>query len=152
MASKIQSTTPHLLVVVFLILFANLTHFAPSAAGQKASRAEGEREDALFLCLSQKLGVRPGELRDIGNPDHAFDAKSGRNFVYDHDKQAWVDTKTLQAVCTPAEVEDWFFLCLSQKLGVRPGELRDIGNPDHAFDAKSGRNFVYDHDKQAWID
>ena len=59
-------------------------------------------EDWLFMnCLVKTLNVRPAELRDPVNPDRAFDPTTGRNFFYDKDKEAWVDSKTGEQVCPP---------------------------------------------------
>jgi|CXWL01.1.fsa_nt_gi hypothetical protein len=120
------------------------------------SSSDAQLEDALFLCLSQTLNVRPGELRDPSDHTRAFDPNTGRNFVYDRANKAWIDTKTGERMCpkteSAASLEDALFLCLSQTLKVRPGELRVSSDHTRAFDPNTGRNFVYDKKKKAWID
>ena len=83
----------HWLPIVILgsVLLVALPHHAMA---QKASDAE--LEDALWICLRTKF---PGMQRDISDHTRAFDPDSGRNFAWDADKQAWIDTKTGECMC-----------------------------------------------------
>src|SRR6266498_3897455 len=124
--------------------------------GAKQTKQDAQLEDALFLCLSQKLKVRPGQLRSAGDHTQAFDLTTGRSFFYDKDKKAWRDEKTGEFICptklSDPALEDALFLCLAQKLKIRPGELRSSMDHTQAYDLKSGRSFFWDKDKKAWRD
>src|SRR5450759_3996563 len=87
----------------------------------KQTRQEAEVEDALYLCLKSKFNHVERNYSDHGN---AFDPDAGRNFHYDKDKQAWIDSKTGECICpkcadapakAAAEVEDALYLCLKSK-------------------------------------
>ena len=56
-------------------------------------KTSAERADTFFKCLREKF---PEIRRDTYT---AYDPPSGRNFAWDSDKQAWIDTKTLECVC-----------------------------------------------------
>ena len=45
-------------------------------------------------CL-QKQGAE----RNLADPQHAHNPKTGQNFVWDKDKKSWIDTKTGECVC-----------------------------------------------------
>ena len=140
---------------IIFFLVTSLTFFAEPLMAQKTRDAA--IEDCSYLSLLNKLGLKKDEDRAIRDPsDHtrAFDPKSGRNFFYDKNKQAWIDSKTGESMST-FNLEDCFYLCLLNKLGLKKDEDRAIRDPsDHtrAFDPKSGRNFFWDKDKQAWRD
>src|SRR5450759_2071776 len=62
----------------------------------KQTRQEAEVEDALYLCLKSKFNHVERNYSDHGN---AFDPDAGRNFHYDKNKQAWIDSKTGECIC-----------------------------------------------------
>jgi opacity protein-like surface antigen len=96
--------------------------------------------------------------RDLSDHGRAFDPDTGRNFFYDKDKEAWIDSKSGEQVCPQtgntisdaAIVEDyWFKTCLRDHF---KNIQRDLSDHGRAFDPDTGRNFFYDKDKEAWID
>jgi hypothetical protein len=110
-------------------------------------------EDGLYQKLKRQI---KSVERDISDHTRAFDPETGRNFAYDKDRKAWIDTKTGQSVTpglTPAETEacweDCCYKCLKSKI---KSVERDISDHTRAFDPESGRNFAYDKNKKAWID
>ena len=133
---------------ILVIMTALVIAFTGQAMAQKPTDAQ--LEDALWNCLSKRV---PGTDRDAGDHTRAFNPNTGQNFVYDKDKNAWIDAKTGEAICpkstTSAGLEDAFWSCLSERI---PGTDRDAGDHTRAFDPNTGRNFVYDKDKGAWID
>jgi hypothetical protein len=133
---------------ILVIMTALVIAFTGQAMAQKPTDAQ--LEDALWNCLSKRI---PGTDRDAGDHTRAFNPNTGQNFVYDKDKNAWIDAKTGEAICpkstTSAGLEDSFWNCLSERI---PGTDRDAGDHTRAFDPNTGRNFVYDKDKGAWID
>ena len=76
-----------------VIMTALVITFTGQAMAQKPS-TDASMVDALFkYCLREKF---PEIRRDTYT---AYDPPSGRNFAWDSDKQAWIDTKTLECVC-----------------------------------------------------
>ena len=61
----------------------------------------------FYDCLKSKF---PKVERHLGIDGglSAFDSQSGRNFAWDKDKQAWIDTKTLECICPtcPGQVKE----------------------------------------------
>lgn len=136
-----------------LILFACVSLFAAQAMAQQSNDAKTGLRDALWLCLREKV---PGVERSFDGGT-AFDPNTGRNFAYDDDKHAWIDTKTLECICPkclPGASDakngrrDALWLCLREKV---PGVQRSFDGGT-AFDPNTGRNFAYNDDKHAWID
>ncbi len=117
---------------------------------QKPSPSEDAAlEDALWSCLHDRS---PGVERDASDHIRAFNPNTGQNFVYDKDKKAWIDAKTGECICPkcpPKDLEDALWFCLKYR---SPGVERDASDHTRAFNPKTGQNFVYDKDKQAWID
>jgi hypothetical protein len=155
---KIRSVFPQ--SVVAFALFACVASFAdPAMAQTKPGASPDQVEDATYACLYGKFNERSADIVDSlqRSSDHtrAFDSKTGRNFVYDVDKKAWMDTKSGESV-TSANLEDALYCCLYFKFNERSVDFVDSlqRSSDHtrAFDSKTGRNFVYDASKPAWID
>ena len=98
MNNKIRSAISHFLVAL-LVLFSTLTLSAPSAVAQKPqadSKQVGTTyRGILFRCLQKKWP----DIRISGDGDSAFIPETGQNLAWDSDKQAWIDTKTLECIC-----------------------------------------------------
>jgi opacity protein-like surface antigen len=112
-------------------------------------------EDYLYVhCLKEAFKTVE---RDVVDHTRAFDPGTGRNFVYDKDKEEWIDTKTGEVICPKngpskkaAAYEDYLYVhCLKEAFKTVE---RDIVDHARAFDPGTGRNFHYDKDKEAWID
>ena len=148
---------PPWLRVAIISLMISGVFSVPVVAQETATMQDAQLEDALFSVLFAKFNVVTDGVNSVqraGDPDSAFDSNSGRNFVYDHRKKVWIDAKTGEAV-TSANLEDALFQCLFAKFNVVTDGVNSVqraSDPDSAFDSKSGRNFVYDHQKQSWID
>jgi opacity protein-like surface antigen len=145
-ARQITESLSGTLFLSTLIVATMLCALPQGAIAQTGSDAQ--MEDALWKCLKQRI---PTVERSIGDHARAFDPESKRNFAWDSDKQAWIDTKTLESICraTDAIKEDVLWKCLKQRI---PTVERSIGDHTRAFDPVSKRNFAWDSDKQAWID
>jgi len=88
-----------------------------------------------------------GILPDQGDPNHAFDAASGRNFVRDPATGAWQDAATGKPVPSGPIIDIKAYpggtSVFSKDLPPSgTGILPDQSDPNHAFDAKGGRNFA----------
>ena len=139
--SRTNTSVSVRLISIWLVLFACLVLLAGQAIAQTPDTPVSSR-GSLYLCLKSKFP----ELSLGSNGDTAFDPVSKRNFAWDEDKQAWIDTKTLKSICGRSRGNLW--LCLKAKFP----ELSLGANGDTAFDPESKRNFAWDSDKQAWID
>ncbi|MGH9745771.1 MAG: outer membrane protein [Candidatus Acidiferrales bacterium] len=158
---------------VFLVISGACCLSAP--AQQAPTPEDTQVEDALYLCLrAQILRVPQGEItrprtvsslvRSPTDPDRVSDSETGKNYVYDHEKHAWTDAETGEPVTPTANnLEDAFYCCLrAQILRVPQGDLarprtvsslvRSPTDPDSVSDSETGKNYVYDHDRKAWID
>ena len=83
--------------VVLVVSPLVFTAFLHHALAQKPTDAQ--LKVTLYECLKSKFPGVTGKL-DAGLAGRAmFDPDSGRNFGWDEDKQAWVDTKTLECIC-----------------------------------------------------
>jgi hypothetical protein len=151
MNHKWQSRIPLLLAISFVLL-TSLTVLSGSAMAQGPSDAPVN----IFFhgCLKRKF---PNIERSFSDPLRARDLDSERNFAWEPDKQAWIDIRSLQAVC-PAESKDdpkdqpaniYFHGCLKRNF---PNVERSFSDPLSARDPDSGRNFAWEEDKQSWID
>ena len=115
--------------------------------------------------------------RDLTDPNRAFDPASGQNYFWDKETKTWKDAKTGKSV-TSNNLRDALFCCLAHEsiiynpetghwVDIKTGKAvgssivedvlkktvqRDLTDPNRAFDPQSGRNFVYDKSRQAWID
>ncbi len=160
MNNKARSAILHTLVIP-LVFFPNLALFPKSAVAQSSTARQLAKPDAVYedyLYVNCLRAQFPEVRRDISDHTRAFDPGSGRNFAYDNEKKAWIDTKTLKGVTCPRNVsknsdpvyEDYTYVnCLRAQF---PGVRRDISDHTRAFDPDSGRNFAWDSDKQTWID
>ena len=63
---------------------------------QAQQKADATLEDALWKCLKKTI---PTVERSIGDHTRAYDPESGRNFAWDSENKAWIDTKTLECIC-----------------------------------------------------
>jgi opacity protein-like surface antigen len=64
-----------------------------------ASQKNAIKDDYQFVnCLREKFKTIQ---RDPSDPTRAFDPQSGRNFFWDRDKEAWIDSKTGEQICPP---------------------------------------------------
>ena len=92
-----------------LLIISGLAAFPKDVTAQTSS--DTYLEDALFQCLAGKFvkiergavttpdRVRTTVQRDPSEHTRAFDSNAGRNFVYDQNKKAWIDTKTGECIC-----------------------------------------------------
>ena len=127
-------------ISIRLVLFACLFLLAGQAIAQIPNTPVSSR-GSLYLCLKRKFP----ELSLSGDGATAFDPESKRNFAWDEDKQAWIDTKTLESICRRSRGDLYF--CLISKFP----ELSLSGDGSTAFDPVSKQNFAWDSNKQAWI-
>ena len=75
--------------------------------------------DAQFDCLKSKF---PELQRSLDKKDTASDPASQRDFAWQEDKQAWIDTKTQESICPPSGIDPCLvgtWECTSFKEGIR---------------------------------
>jgi hypothetical protein len=85
--------------------------------------------DAQFDCLKSKF---PEVDRSLDKKDTAFDPASKRNFAWDDDKQAWIDTKSLESICPPRGIDP----CL-----VGTWECTSFKEPNNKYFTGGGTGF-----------
>jgi hypothetical protein len=110
------------------------------------------------------------------DPNRAYNSQTGQNLYWDRKTKTWKDSKTGRAV-TSGNARDALFCCLKkvnytwesqfgQWVDIATGKSvsasavgealisveKNLGDPNRAFDKKTGRNFAWNDKKQAWID
>ena len=82
-------------------------------------------------------------LPDVTDPKRAFDPRTGRNFAFDQKTCTWIDVRSGQRVSSgpvlPPTGSD--ILSAGGEVVYRT-VLPDVTDPNRAFDARTGRNFV----------
>jgi hypothetical protein len=100
----------------------------------------------------------PGNAQqDLQQPDHAFDATTGQNLVWDPNKRSWVDAKSGQVLgfqgafagdgtIVPAPAPS------VAKNGTKTQAKQDPKDPERAYNSITGQTLVWNRAQSAWID
>jgi len=100
----------------------------------------------------------PGNAQqDLQQPDHAFDATTGQNLVWDPNKRSWVDAKSGQVLgfqgvfagdgtIIPAPAPS------IARNGAKTQAKQDPANAERAYNSITGQTLVWDRAQSVWID
>ena len=102
--SRVFSTKPRLSRCAAALLF-TLTVFPPNSPAQQTNTSKNPQQTGSDIVIeytetvataSGAQNVRMAHVLkpDPNDPDHAFDPATGRNFNWDPDKKAWVNSET----------------------------------------------------------
>ena len=100
----------------------------------------------------------PGSAQqDLQQPDHAFDATTGQNLVWDPNKKSWIDSKSGEALgFQGAFAKDGTVIPAPApsiaKNGAKTQAKQDPGDAERAYNSVTGQNLVWDRAQSAWID
>lgn len=121
-----------------------------SATGQPVASGPiltGRRDiDPSLAGPGIEAGHFEGILPDVGDPNHAYDPVTGRNFFFDRNQCVWKDSRTGMTVASGPILSgrrdiDPSLARPGIEAGHFEGILPNVGDANHAYDPVTGRNF-----------